>query len=153
MKKQIKKTAVMAMAALALSTGGAITKGITAEAATSYSRNIKVDVPVGSNIMQGYTGYKVTLHQSVGGSSAKIMEVSSIKDYTQKYKISVSGTSKMYAKVCFKSIATGNYSESNCVTTNTFTINEKTFKPINSSLTIKVEKSGSVGKKATAILS
>lgn len=59
MKKQIKKTAVMAMAALALSTGGAITKGITAEAAT-YTRKVIVDVPASSQL-PGLTGYNVYL--------------------------------------------------------------------------------------------
>lgn len=146
--KKIKKTAVAAMAALTLATGGAITKGISAEAATTYTQTLKVDVPAAtSNVMQGLTGYKAFLVSS-NGQQGLLGTMTSIKDASVKTKFSVSGTSSYRAKVCFRNAASNQYTK--CVTSDKFTVNEKTFK--NQGLTIKVSKSGATGLKVTTNL-
>lgn len=147
MKKQFKKTAVVAMAALTLATGGAITKGISAEVAT-YTQTLKVNVPSPlSNVMGGLNGYKAYLVAS-NGQQGLLGTMESIKNASIKTKLTVTGTHSYQAKVCFRNMASKQFTK--CVTSDKFTVSNNTFK--NQGLTITVSKSGVTGLKVTTNL-
>lgn len=150
MKKQIKKTVAVAMAALALSTGGVITKELIAEAATTYKRTINVSTP--TNI-PAYNGYKVSL--VTNGKEQLLGTVDYLGKASGKFNISVSGTAQAHIKVCFRLVGNKSTQESafsnGCINSPKFSVNESTFKSSSSKMDIKVTKSGAVYKVSTSI--
>lgn len=110
---------------------------ITAEAATTYKREIKVNnVPN----FTGFKGYVVRLRKVNDPSYKPIMATSNGNgSLSVKETITVTGTNNYYVEVCYKQAGTGNY-EPYCVKTNTVTINESTFKSSKSKFNIKLTK-------------
>ena len=135
MKKMSKKVTALALAGLMLTPLANFT-GITAEAATTYKRTVKIDVPQ-LGIYTPFSGYTAYLVNASTGKKTLITDQNSVWDFNKKLSITITGSDTYYSQVCMKTFS------KTCVNTGIVTINEKTFKPLFSSLKITVKPNGS----------